>query len=679
MRTKKSNLFAFCILLSVGGLYAQDKTSYKFGKLAQSDFNVTAPKFDSGANAVIIADIGSTKFEGNTQGSFNLIYTRYMRIKIINKNGFEIGSRRLFIYHDEKGNHEKISSIKGSTFNIENGEIRETRLDEKSIFNTKGNKDYDIRTFTLPALKEGSIFDLEYTIRSPFTFLLRSWDFQGEYPRLWSEYTVTIAPPFHYVMKLQGDTSFDINSSDEISSLYHIRVEEGGEQTQLYSLTGPALQHRWVKKNVPSLHEEPFTTTVKNYNTSVSFQLNYFQWTEQSERRDHMTDWAVTSKTLMEEEDFGQAIARENFWISDKLNEATRGASTDREKVYNIFSYVRDNFNSGSRNGEGRNAVFTKNSLKDVYRKKEGNVAEINLLLVAMLRKAGIDADPIILSTRDNGIANTSYPLIEEYNYVICAVYLDGKMYKLDASQPYIGFNQLPEDCYNGLGHVINEKNPQAVNFSADTLHENSVINVLIMYDEKGMPSGNYKNLMGKIGSYKTRREIGNSSIQSYKEKIQTDMGTDIVIENFKIDSLNIFDFPLTVDFDFQLKNNTDADILYFDPIIEYGYKVNPFKAMDRHYPVEMPYLMDERYVLNMDIPTGFVVDELPKSTRVNYNGSEGLFEYIVQKGESNIRLDIHLKLNKTYFPVEEYSSLREFFTGIVKMENEKIVFKKKH
>ncbi len=57
-------------------------------------------------------------------------------------------------------------------------------------------------------LKEGAIFDLEYTVRSPFYSRLRPWAFQGEYPCLWSEYTVTIAPPFHYVMSLQGDTSF---------------------------------------------------------------------------------------------------------------------------------------------------------------------------------------------------------------------------------------------------------------------------------------------------------------------------------------------------------------------------------------------------------------------------------------------------------------------------------------
>ena len=117
MRTKIPTLFAVYIIVTLGSLCAQDKTGYKFGKITAADFNLTAEKFDSGANAVIISDIGSTKFEGNTQGSFNMIYTRYMRVKIINKNGFEAGNQKLLLYHDEK-KKKKISSIKGSTFNL---------------------------------------------------------------------------------------------------------------------------------------------------------------------------------------------------------------------------------------------------------------------------------------------------------------------------------------------------------------------------------------------------------------------------------------------------------------------------------------------------------------------------------------------------------------------------------
>ena len=254
---------------------------------------------------MILADIGSTSFEGNNQGFFSLVYTRFIRVKIINKNGFDIGSREITLYHNGDGDAEKLSSLKGSTFNLENGVVTETKLDEKSVFNEKYSKNLDVRKFSMPALKEGSIFDLQYTIKSPFETELRPWSFQGEYPCLWSEYEVTIAPPFHYVMNIQGDETFDVNTTKEIYGTFSIRESNGTGKDELYSLSGNSVDKRWVKKNVPALHEEPFTTTLDNYNSRVTFQLNYFQWSADNERHDYMDTWYKTAKTLMNDEDFG--------------------------------------------------------------------------------------------------------------------------------------------------------------------------------------------------------------------------------------------------------------------------------------------------------------------------------------------------------------------------------------
>jgi Domain of Unknown Function with PDB structure (DUF3858)/Transglutaminase-like superfamily len=671
MKSKNLLLLIFCSVIIINDLMAQDKSNVKFGKIDASDFNLTAEKFDSGANAMIIADIGSTSFEGNDKGSFTLVFTRLLRVKIMNKNGFDIGKRTILLYHNTEGDIEKINGLKGSTFNLENGRVSETRLDDKSVFTEKYNKNYDQLKFSLPALKEGAIFDLTYTIRSPFDTELKSWTFQGEYPRLWSEYEVTIPPCYHYMMKMQGDQQFDVNTTKEIIRNYSIREESGTSQTPLYNISGSALNKRWVKKNVPALHEEPFTTTIDNYATQVSFQLNYFQWTNESERYDHMITWTTRSKALLEEENFGHALNFENGWMSDELNEILAGSGSAEDKAHKIFCYIRDNFTCS---GAG---LYTQNSLKSVFKNRQGNVAEINLLLTAMLRKAGIEADPMILSTRDNGIANTSYPLINEYNYVVCVAYINGKVLKLDASEPFNGFDRLPVSCYNGWGHIINEQKPLPMQLIADSVNETSFVNVLMFNDENGKSSGSFKNVTGKSESYNIREEIKQTSVKDYEKKIRASKGSGIEIQKFEIDSLNKYDFPLTINYEFDFKKEAGTDILYFDPMFGEQYKTNPFKSVDRHYPVEIPYLLDETYMLTMDIPAGYQIDELPKSARVAYNDREGLFEYLIQKGEGNIQMRVHLKLNKALFPVDEYTTLRDFFAFVVKKENEQIVFKK--
>src|ERR1700680_2483346 len=145
MTNSKFKLFFICFSLCLHNGLAQEVLNIKFGKISTADFNLETAKFDSGANAVIVADIGKTSFEGNNKGFFTLIFTRFIRVKIMNKNGFEIGSQNILLYHNSDGDFEKLTSLKGSTFNLENGVVNETKLDEKSVFNEKYSKNYDSR------------------------------------------------------------------------------------------------------------------------------------------------------------------------------------------------------------------------------------------------------------------------------------------------------------------------------------------------------------------------------------------------------------------------------------------------------------------------------------------------------------------------------------------------------
>ncbi|HEY0611092.1 MAG TPA: hypothetical protein VGD35_15590, partial [Chitinophaga sp.] len=86
----------------------------------------------------------------------------------------------------------------------------------------------------------------------------------------------------------------------------------------------------------------------------------------------------------------------------------------------------------------------------------------------------------------------------------------------------------------------------------------------------------------------------------------------------------------------------------------------------------------DEIYTLNMEIPEGYDVEELPKSTMVKFNEDEGLFQYMIAKDENIIQFRSRIKLNKATFPPEEYGTLRDFFDMIVKKQGEQIVLKKK-
>jgi hypothetical protein len=137
MKCKNTTGILLCLLLLQYYLPAQDKLDIKFGKISAADFDLSKYTFDSSASAVIIADFGNTSFEGNNKGDFTLSFKRFKRVKILNKNGFDIAKEEIEVYKDGPDNVEELASLKASTYNIENGKIVGTSLESNAIFTDK--------------------------------------------------------------------------------------------------------------------------------------------------------------------------------------------------------------------------------------------------------------------------------------------------------------------------------------------------------------------------------------------------------------------------------------------------------------------------------------------------------------------------------------------------------------
>ena len=78
-----------------------------------------------------------------------------------------------------------------------------------------------------------------------------------------------------------------------------------------------------------------------------------------------------------------------------------------------------------------------------------------------------------------------------------------------------------------------------------------------------------------------------------------------------------------------------------------------------------------------MEIPTGYKVEELPKSTRVSLNENDGMFEYLISSDGKYIQMKCLLDIKTATFTNEDYQTLRDFYGFVVKKEAEQIVFKK--
>lgn len=214
------------------------------------------------------------------------------------------------------------------------------------------------------------------------------------------------------------------------------------------------------------------------------------------------------------------------------------------------------------------------------------------------------------------------------------------------------------------------------INLSPNSIQEGKVTSVFIVNESKGNISGAFNSKLGYYQSTSLREKMVKTTNEEYFKDVKKSFSNEVEIDKGEIENLKNLDDVATVKYSFKMPTN-DEEIIYFNPIIGESYKNNPFKSAQRYYPVEMPYPINETYLLTMDVPEGYKVDELPKSVRVNYNEDEGKFEYIIKQNNGVIQMRCSLMLYKAIFSPDDYDNLRSFFAYVVKKQSEQVVFKK--
>lgn len=641
------------------------------GDVKPEDFAPTVYAVDSSADAVYLFDGGKSDFQGNQKGYLGVVYRKHARIRLLHKTAFDDLATVNIPLYVTTGYEMKLDKFSAATYNLENGVVVATKVDKGSFFKDKTG-DHINNKFTFPNLKEGSIIEYDYTIIYPDYARLPGWTFQGGYPRLWSEYEATVPEFYDYVMIDQGYQPYVIDTGKVSHDNYNIMdvAGSGSDRTVSFNAAANTVNSVWAMKDVPMLKREGFTSTLENHISKIEFQLSAVRYPNTPARM-IMRDWLKVADDLMKDEDYGIALSQGNNWLNDDAKKAMGNTKTPLEKAKHIYEFIRDNYTCTD-----HDAIYLSQPLKKTYQGKKGNVVDLNMLLAAMLQSQTIEVHPMMLSTTDNGKASEYYPILSKFNYTLCEAKIDGKRYLLDASNPKLGFNHLGPECYNGYGRVIDATLPELINLSADSLREGKITSVFVTSSKDNKISASISSKKGYMESLSLRERLNKSSLPDFFKDIKKSYTGDVEIANEAVDSLNLLDEPVKVNYDLTLDLG-DEDVVYFNPMMMEQQKENPFAAAERLYPVEMPYCWDETYVFNMEIPAGFAIEELPKSSRVKLNDDEGMFEYIIAKNGEYIQMRSRVKLEKAIYQPEDYQTLRDFFAFIVKKQAEQIVFKK--
>lgn len=666
------------IIIAEAASFAQ-KPPIKFGDVPIEQIEMKVYSGDSTAEAVVLADFGESTIEYNQSTGFQLIFERIKRVKILTKEGLDYGNFSIPLYVDGAVD-EKLSSLKGITYNLEGNKVVETKLKSDAQFKEKASSNLNLIKFTMPNVKEGAVLEISYRVVSEFLFNFQDWDFQSTIPTIWSEYRANVPEYFYYEKYMQGYLPVKIN--DQSSRLQSVTIttnnrSDGGmgvRQTQTgfstdkieYTLNS----NRWVVENAPAFKAEAHIASYRDYISSINFELSYTKFPNRPINK-IMGTWEDINKNFEENTNFSGEI-KGNAFLKKTADELTAGLNNPEEKAAAIHSFVRNNFI-----WDGTSRRETEVGLRKIFDDRKGTSAELNFIMGSMLEKIGVEVYPVLLSTRNNGFIREATPISSQFNYSVILAKIGEKHFLLDATDKLLSFGILPERCLNGRGFVVSKTGHSWIPLAAP-VRSRVIHSVEGLLNEQGIIDGKLTlERTGYFAANNRRQYLANEE----SEYVKT-LSDQYQIEIKKSEFINTKEFANSFkevhDVVVSDRANVAPNTIYFNPVIFSKISENPFRSEDRKYPVDFGHSFDQIYVLKLIIPDGYIVDEAPEAKAIALPAGAGKFTYSFSQAGNTINLINNLQINKSVFNQEEYASLREFYNQVVAKQAEQVVLKKK-
>ncbi len=646
----------------------------KFGQPDAKDFRPETFAADSAAGAVVLCDYGRSRLIGYRDG-FRIVFERVTRVKILKKSGYDAATVEIPLYHRD-GKQEQITNLRGFTYYLVNGQVQKTGLDAGGEFLEKRSPHVNVRRFTLPNVHEGAVLEYAYTLTSDFLFNFQNWVFQGPYPVRWSEYRASIPVFYKYKIVIQGSRPLTLDKPTMgKTSLLVENNEVGIGQTQnTLTVSAPTEQYQWAMQDAPALRQEPYTTAAADYEARIDFQLVGEQWPERP-YRDLSETWAKINARLLADDDFGQQLDGANFLkepmraLADKYPDPAGRAAAVRSFVLAAVRY------------NGTNRYATENALRRAYDAHSGTSADVNLLLLAALRAAGLPAQPVLLSTRDHGRVNQTYPLLEKFNYVVALVPLAGGQDLLvDATDPGLPCGALPERCLNQTGRLVaaDATAGRWVSLSP-AQHHVHYQQVQLTLDAQGALAGTVHEEYSGYAGADVREELARLGEKKYLAEIGRQHPA-WALGALAVAGRDDVQRPLALNYAFTQApdDNATAGTLYLSPLRELADGQNPFRREDRQYPVDFGAPQDEVLLVTLTLPAGYELAETPKPAIIDLADGGGRYSYSVTAVGPTVQLVSRLALPKSVYAAEDYTHLREFYRLMLEKQAERLVIRKK-
>lgn len=500
-------------------------------------------------------------------------------------------------------------------------------------------------------------------------------------------------PIVKYPVTIEQITEQSKNSFLDLGE-WHIQNDEQAVQNVSYRIKiNHSLGFRYMNKNTsikPEVTKEDdydiYQWNVKNLKASkledeamdwrvlpkISFACNSFQY---GGMPGDISTWANYGKWV-------QALNADVCSLSpareEEIRKMTADIKTDKEKARFLYEYLQKNMRYVSiQLGIGGLKPFPASF---VDQKKYGDCKALSNYMTALLKAVNIPSYYAVIRAEANQEpADPAFPN-DRFNHIIVCIPFKNDTTWLECTSSTQPFGKLGTFTENRNALLITENGGKLVNTPKSTVDDNqfnSEVHLILQ------PDGGAKATL-KIDA---TGEYRNQYIGVARQKV--DEQKEFLIRYLNIKQPSVFEFKPAED-----KNDTKevivdmeydkfCDIMagdkqFYRPRVFDLWRLTIPASEKRQSDYYFEHPMKKTCVTTIDLPAGFEVESLPANASLKFSYGNYDVNYVYDAARNQIISTTKFNLTEHVIPAAKYTEMQQYMDNIAKVQNKKLVLRKK-
>jgi hypothetical protein len=516
--------------------------------------------------------------------------------------------------------------------------------------------------FTFPSIEKNCIIEYEYSKLKLFPFMTDEWEIHHSLPTLVNQYSLS-CPKILVLSKANGGAGWNWNYKAYNYFLDTPTLEDQAVQKSLWDQTQT---FRWTLKNVPPLREEVLMPPVDNFLGYVKFAPS--EWKKWND----ISEWYY--------KDYFEPQLKVDSDIEVLALKLTSGTDDKIEKIKRLYDYVKDIRYVSISLGNG---TIKPSQPANILKRQYGDCKDKSILLIALLKAAGIESKPVLVLTSDIGKLDPGFPSWNFNHMIVKTTGLNKKDLWLDPTAKFTPFGKLPPDDENINVLVLNPDNTSQIELTSEFMSQDNLrdISLELNINDSGTAdfSADIKYYGVTNSNIRYRLEDNtDKEMKEYCKSLIADEFTNAQITSYEISDLDslksVYNLKFKGKADNILQNQGDLMLVTSDPF-RFFEQTSWMVKDKRDYPIYFDYPVGLNKTITINLPKGYSVRNLPN--KMYQATGDVSYSKMFSKKDNSIVLDEKYKMTNPLIDSDNFLHTKNFFETVKNRFGEKLILQR--